>query len=241
MTSLSNVIKRGRATSLEPQRIDSKPLFEPAEPVAVQRNDEEELAARYAKLRSDEETFSAKCGAAEEALAQLKAETLAAAYEEGQATGFAQGRAEGKAEFEELTTRLNTVLVELEQLYEDKWRAAEQQLVALAVEVGARMTTDLVRKEEPLFADMIRQQLLRALDAESLTVYVHPTRLASIQRFEATWQSEPIPPLKYRADASLSETSVRIETPQHGTELDLTYSLERIRSNIEEVLADGAY
>ncbi|STO08466.1 flagellar assembly protein H [Exiguobacterium aurantiacum] len=240
MTSLSSVIKRGRATSLRPQRIDSKPLFETVD-VLPEVDHESEIADRYEKLKQEEAAANERLHASQEALERLKDDTLAAAYEEGRAAGFAQGQTEGKAEFEELTTRLNTVLVELERLYDDKWRSAEQHLVALAVEVGAKLTTDLVRKEETLFADMIRQQLLRELDAESLTVYVHPTRLASIQRFESTWRSEQTPLLKYRADASLSETSVRIETPQHGTELDLSYSLERIRSNIEEVLADGAY
>ncbi|QUE85650.1 FliH/SctL family protein [Exiguobacterium alkaliphilum] len=240
MTSLSNVIKRGRATAFEPQRIDSKPLFEAVE-VVPEIDHESGIAARYEKLRQEEAEASERWHAAEETIERLKAEALEAAYNEGYAAGFDQGHGEGKATFDELTTRLNTVLVELEQLYDDKWRSAERQLVELAVEVAAKLTTDLIRKDEQLFADLIRDQVLREPDADSLTIYVHPTRLASIQRFETMWQTDNAPLMKYRADASLDEVSVRIETPHHGSERDVSYSLERIRATIEEVLADGAY
>ncbi|MCT4782897.1 MULTISPECIES: FliH/SctL family protein [Exiguobacterium] len=240
MTSLSNVIKRGRATAFEPQRIDSKSLFEVAEQ-SSEVDHESVIAARYQKLRQEEEAANERFLASQQALEQLKAETLEAAYNEGHAAGFNEGHREGKAAFDELTTRLNTVLVELEQLYDEKWRSAEHQLVELAVEVAAKLTTDLIRKDEQLFADLIRTQVIREPDAESLTIYVHPTRLASIQRFKSMWQTEMTPLMKYRADASLDEVSVRIETPEHGSERDVSYSLERIRSTIEEVLTDGAY
>ncbi|MGE9214679.1 MULTISPECIES: FliH/SctL family protein [Exiguobacterium] len=240
MTSLSNVIKRYYATPLEPQRIDSKPFLEP---VSVEHDDQEneQLEQKREQLRLDEEALQSRRASMEQELAVLREEVLTSARQEGFDAGFDHGRREGKAEYDELMTRLNTVAVELEQLFDTKWRDAERQLVALALEVSARVTTELVRKDEALFADRIREQLLRQLDAESLTVYVHPTRLASIQRFDSEWATPDGPPLKYRADAGLSETSVRIETPHHGDELDLTYSFERIQSKIEEVLADGAY
>lgn len=240
MTSLSNVIKRHYATPLEPQRIDSKPFLEP---VSVEQYDQEseQLEQKRERLRLDEAALEARRTAMEQELVDLREEVLVSARQEGFDAGFEQGRREGKAEYDELTTRLNTVTFELEQLFDLKWRNAEQQLVALAVEVSARVTTELVRNDEALFADRIREQLLRQLDAEALTVYVHPTRLASIQRFESEWATPDGPPWKYRADAGLSETSVRIETPHHGDELDLSYSFDRVRSKIEEVLADGAY
>lgn len=238
---MSNVIKRQRAMPLEPQRIDSRPLHETVSEVLVDRNHEQELELRYAALRDEEEAIKSYRESVDYELEQLRNQTLEAAYQEGYASGFDRGRQEGKSEFDELTTRLNTVSAELEILFEQKWRDAESKLVDLAVEISARVTTELVRNEEALFADMIREQLLRQIDAEALTVFVHPTRLASIQRFESTWQSEQMPPLKYRADVSLSETSVRIETPHHGNELDVAYSYERIQSKIEEVLSDGAY
>ncbi|WP_233589597.1 MULTISPECIES: FliH/SctL family protein [unclassified Exiguobacterium] len=241
MTSLSNVIKRQRAMPLEPQRIDSRPFLEPFSEVVVERSHEQELEMRYASLRQEEEAIKLHREAVEHELELLREQTLEAAYQEGYGSGFDLGRQEGKSEFDELTARLNTVGTELENLFEQKWRDAETKLVDLAVEISARVTTDLVRNEEALFADMIREQLLRQIDAEALTVFVHPTRLASIQRFESMWQSEQMPPLKYRADVSLTETSVRIETPHHGNELDVSYSFERIRSKIEEVLSDGAY
>lgn len=238
---MSNVIKRQRAMSLEPQRIDSQPFFESTSEVMVERNHEQELEARYASLRQEEEAIRLHRETVERELELLREQTIEAAYQEGYGSGFEEGRQEGKSEFDELAARLNTVSTELETLFEQKWRDAEIKLVNLAVEISAHITTELVRSEEVLFADMIREQLLRQIDAEALTVFVHPTRLASIQRFESTWQSEQMPPLKYRADVSLTETSVRIETPHHGNELDVSYSFERIRSKIEEVLSDGAY
>ncbi|RHB51137.1 FliH/SctL family protein [Exiguobacterium sp. AM39-5BH] len=240
MTSLSNVIKRYRATSLDPQRIDSKPFLEP---ISMLHQDEEieRLERKREQLEAQEVALAAKREAMEQELFSLREQVVAAARQEGYDAGFDYGKREGKAEYDELTTRLNTVSVELEQLFDSKWRDAERQLVTLAVEVSARVTTELIREDETLFAERIREQLHRQLDAESLTVYVHPTRLASIQRFEMEWNSPEGPVLKYRADAGLDETSVRIETPHHGDELDLSYSFERIRSKIEEVLADGAY
>lgn len=240
MTSLSNVIKRHYATALEPQRIDSKPFLEP---VSALHHDEEleQLARTREQLHEQAAALEARRATMEQELADLREEVLTSARQEGYDAGYNQGRQEGKAEYDELTTRLNTVSVELEQLFDTRWRAAEQQLIALAVEVSAQVTTELVRNDEALFADRIRDQLFRQLDAESLTVYVHPTRLASIQRFEADWAIPDGPTVKYRADAGLDETSVRIETPHHGEELDLTYSFDRVRSKIEEVLADGAY
>lgn len=240
MTSLSNVIKRHYATPLEPQRIDSKPFLEP---VSTLHQDEERERLDQTRAQLDEQAaeLEARRTAMEQELTDLREEVLASARQEGYEAGFDQGRRDGKAEYDELTTRLNTVSVELEQLFDTKWRDAEQQIVALAVEVSARVTTELVRNDEALFADRVREQLLRQLDAESLTVYVHPTRLASIQRFEADWVIPDGPGIKYRADAGLDETSVRIETPHHGDELDLSYSFDRVRSKIKEVLADGAY
>ncbi|MFO7176976.1 hypothetical protein QJS77_16225, partial [Enterococcus faecium] len=69
------------------------------------------------------------------------------------------------AEFEEVTTRLNSVSTELELLFEEKWRRAEEQLIELAVTVSAHVTTDLVRKDEELFATMIRDQMSHMIDA----------------------------------------------------------------------------
>ncbi len=201
----------------------------------------ERLERKREQLEAQEVALAAKREAMEQELFSLREQVVAAARQEGYDAGFDYGKREGKAEYDELTTRLNTVSVELEQLFDSKWRDAERQLVTLAVEVSARVTTELIREDETLFAERIREQLHRQLDAESLTVYVHPTRLASIQRFEMEWNSPEGPVLKYRADAGLDETSVRIETPHHGDELDLSYSFERIRSKIEEVLADGAY
>lgn len=241
MTSLSNVIKRQQATSFEPQRIDSRPLLEPVAHDFDSKHDEQELEQRFNRLRQEEEALQSYREQTEQELHIMSEQMLEAARGEGYSAGFEQGKYEGKAEFEELTTRLNAASNELETVFEEKWRAMETKLITMAIEISARITTDLVREDEELFADMIRKQLFRQIDAEALTIYVHPTRLASIQRFESQWKSDEMPPMKYRGDATLPETSVRIETPHHGNELDLDYSFDRIRSQIEEVLADGAY
>lgn len=238
---MSNVIKRQQATPLEPQRIDSVPLFETKLEVVDDYDYEQELRNQYATLRQEQETFHAYREETENELERLKDSTLEIARQEGYSAGFERGRQEGKAEFEELTTRLNNVSTELELLFEEKWRAAEKRLIHLAVEISARVTTDLVRKEEALFAAMINNQIQAELDAETLTIYVHPSRLASIQHLTSAWETDDTPKLKFRADAALSETDARIETPRHGSELDLTYSFERIKGKIEEVLSDDAY
>lgn len=241
MTSLSNVIKRQRATSNEPLRIESKSLHKPAVEKLEAIDHDHLIQSRYLELERDEQAFRLLQETEAGRLDQLKKETLAKAEKQGYEAGLQQGRIEGKAEFEEVTTRLNSIAAELEQLFEEKWRATEQQLVELAVTVSAHVTTELVRKDEELFANVIHEQISQYFDAESLVINVHPTRLASIQRFESLWRSEETPSFKYRGDASLDETSVRIETPHKGSESDLAYSFERIQAKIEEVLADGAY
>ena len=241
MTSLSNVIKRQRATTNEPLRIESKSLLKPVLEQSPTLDHEQTIQARYAELERAEEAFRQYQEQEMKQLAETKSQTLDLARQEGYEAGFIQGKSEGRAEFEEVTTRLNSVSVELEQWYEEKWRKSEQDLVKLAVSISEQVTTELVRNEDALFADMIRRQLTHHADAESLMIFVHPTRLASIQRFESEWVTPDTPPLKYRGDASVSETSVRIESPHKGAEIDLAYSFERIQSKIEEVLSDGAY
>lgn len=241
MTSLSNVIKRQRATSNIPQRIESKRLETPI----IEPNDiidhHDVIQSRYEKLKQDEEAFQQFQLTEVEQLERLKQQVFEEARSEGYQQGLLQGRQDGLAEFEDITTRLNSVSTELELIFEEKWRQAEEQLIELAISVSAHVTTELVRKDEELFATMIRDQMSHMIDAEALTIFVHPTRLASIQQFEAMWRTEETPPLKYRGDGSLGETSVRIESPHRGNEVDLTYSFERIQAKIEEVLADGAY
>lgn len=241
MTSLSNVIKRQRATSNIPQRIESKRLETPIIEPNNEIDHHDVIQSRYEKLKQDEEAFQQFQQTEVEQLERLKQQVFEEARSKGYQEGLLQGRQDGLAEFEEITTRLNAVSTELELLFEEKWRRAEEQLIELAVTVSAHVTTDLVRKDEELFATMIRDQMSHMIDAEALTIFVHPTRLASIQRFEAMWRTEETPPLKYRGDGSLDETAVRIESPHRGNEVDLTYSFERIQDKIEEVLADGAY
>ncbi|WP_214815916.1 FliH/SctL family protein [Exiguobacterium sp. s59] len=241
MTSLSNVIKRQRATSHIPQRIESKRL-ESSIPDSTESTDHHQvIESRYEKLRQDEDAFQQFQLTEMERLEHLKQEAFEQARSEGYEAGLLQGRQDGYAEFEDITTRLNSVSTELEQLFQEKWKQAEVSLIDLAIAVSAHVTTDLVRKDEALFAAMIQEQMAQLIDAEALTIYVHPTRLASIQRFESMWRDEETPPLKYRGDSSLDETSVRIESPHRGNEIDLSYSFERIQAKIEEVLADGAY
>ncbi len=241
MTSLSNVIKRQRATSNTPQRIESKRLETPI----IEPNDiidhHDVIQSRYEKLKQDEEAFQQFQQTEVEQLERLKQQVFEEARSEGYQQGLLRGRQDGLAEFENITTRLNSVSTELELIFEEKWRQAEEQLIELAISVSAHVTTELVRKDEELFATMIREQMSHMIDAEALTIFVHPTRLASIQQFEAMWRTEETPPLKYRGDGSLGETAVRIESPHRGNEVDLTYSFERIQAKIEEVLADGAY
>lgn len=241
MTSLSNVIKRQRATSNIPKRIESKRLETPI----IEPNDiidhHDVIQSRYEKLKQDEEAFQQFQLTEVEQLERLKQQVFEEARSEGYQEGLLQGRQDGLAEFEDITTRLNSLSTELELLFEEKWRQAEEQLIELAISVSAHVTTELVRKDEELFATMIRDQMSHMIDAEALTIFVHPTRLASIQQFEAMWRTEETPPLKYRGDGSLGETAVRIESPHRGNEVDLTYSFERIQAKIEEVLADGAY
>ena len=241
MTSLSNVIKRQRATSNVPQRIESMRLETPIIESNERIDHHDVIQTRYEKLKQEEEAFQQFQLTEVEQIERLKQETVESARAEGYQEGLIQGRQDGLAEFDEITTRLNSVSTELELLFEEKWRRAEQQLIELAVSVSALVTTDLVRKDEELFATIIREQMSQWIDAEALTVFVHPTRLASIQRFESMWRTEETPPLKYRGDGSLDETAVRIESPHRGNEVDLTYSFERIQAKIEEVLADGAY
>ncbi|WP_214760355.1 FliH/SctL family protein [Exiguobacterium sp. s129] len=241
MTSLSNVIKRQRATSHIPQRIESKRL-ETSIPDPTDGIDHHQvIESRYEKLRQDEEAFQQFQQTEIEQLERFKQEAYEQARLEGYEAGLLQGRQDGYAEFEDVTTRLNSVSTELEQLFQEKWKQAEIQLIDLAIAISAQVTTDLVRKDEALFAAMIQEQIAQLIDAEALTIFVHPTRLASIQRFESLWRDEETPPLKYRGDSSLDETSVRIESPHRGSEIDLSYSFERIQVKIEEVLADGAY
>ncbi|WP_214745455.1 FliH/SctL family protein [Exiguobacterium sp. s189] len=241
MTSLSNVIKRQRATSHIPQRIESKRL-ETSIPDPTDGIDHHQvIESRYEKLRQDEEAFQQFQQTEIEQLERFKQEAYEQARLEGYEAGLLQGRQDGYAEFEDVTTRLNSVSTELEQLFQEKWKQAEIQLIDLAIAISAQVTTDLVRKDEALFAAMIQEQMAQLIDVEALTIFVHPTRLASIQRFESLWRDEETPPLKYRGDSSLDETSVRIESPHRGSEIDLSYSFERIQVKIEEVLADGAY
>lgn len=241
MTSLSNVIKRQRATSNIPLRIESKPLVEPEQESRHTIDHEQIIQERYAQLERDEEAFRRYQEAETNELTVIQQNTREAARLEGYQDGFAQGMMEGKAEYEGVTTRVNALSEELELLFDQKWRDAEEKLIELAVTVSAQVTTELVRANEELFADMIRTQMAHHIDVDALTVYVHPTRLASVQRFESMWITEDMPPLKYRGDASLAETAVRIESPNKGTEIDLSYSFERIQAKIEEALADGAY
>lgn len=241
MTSLSNVIKRQRATSNIPQRIESKRLETPIIEPNNEIDHHDVIQSRYEKLKQDEEAFQQFQLTEVEQLERLKQQVFEEARSEGYQEGLLQGRQDGLAEFEDITTRLNSVSTELELLFEEKWRQAEKQLIELAISVSAHVTTELVRKDEELFATMIRDQMSHMIDAEALTIFVHPTRLASIQQFEAMWRTEETPPLKYRGDGSLGETAVRIESPHRGNEVDLTYSFERIQAKIEEVLADGAY
>lgn len=241
MTSLSNVIKRQRATSNIPQRIESKRLETPIIEPNNEIDHHDVIQSRYEKLKQDEEAFQQFQLTEVEQLERLKQQVFEEARSEGYQEGLLQGRQDGLAEFEDITTRLNSVSTELELLFEEKWRQAEEQLIELAISVSAHVTTELVRKDEELFATMIRDQMSHMIDAEALTIFVHPTRLASIQQFEAMWRTEETPPLKYRGDGSLGETAVRIESPHRGNEVDLTYSFERIQAKIEEVLADGAY
>ncbi|MGA9468165.1 MAG: FliH/SctL family protein [Exiguobacterium marinum] len=241
MTSLSNVIKRQRAMSNIPQRIESKrletPVIEPTDHI----DHHQVIESRYEKLKQDEEAFQQFQLTEVEQLERLKQQAFEEARSEGYQAGLLQGRQDGLAEFEDITTRLNSVSTELELLFEEKWRQAEEQLIELAVSVSAHVTTDLVRKDEELFATMIREQMSHLIDAEALTIFVHPTRLASIQQFESMWRTDETPPLKYRGDGSLDGTAIRIESPHRGNEVDLSYSFERIQAKIEEVLADGAY
>ena len=241
MTSLSRIIKRQRATADVPQRIESTPLTITFNEPEVIYDHEQALRERYLELERNEQAFQVMQEQAHEALEQVRIETMEAARQAGYTDGFEQGKKEGRAEYDELTTRLNMLSQELEQTFEEKWRSAEQQLVKLAVTVSAHVTTERILQDEALFADLIREQMAHQVDDEALTIYVHPTRLASIQRFESLWVHEESPPLKYRGDTSLAETGVRIESPKRGVEVDLSYSYERIQSKIEEVLANGAY
>nr|WP_251125786.1 FliH/SctL family protein [Exiguobacterium sp. s22] len=199
------------------------------------------IQSQYEKLKQEEEAFQQFQLTELEQLERFKQEAYETARAEGYQEGLLQGRQDGLNEFDDLLTRLNSVSTELELLFEEKWRRAEQQLIELAVSVSAYVTTELVRKDEELFATMIREQMTQLIDAEALTIFVHPTRLASIQQFESMWKTDETPPLKYRGDGSLDETAVRIESPHRGNEVDLSYSFERIQAKIEEVLADGAY
>lgn len=88
MTSLSNVIKRQRATSHIPHRIESKRL-ESSIPDPVEGIDHHQvIESRYEKLRQDEEAFQLFQQTEIEQLERFKQE----AYEQARLEGYEAGQ-----------------------------------------------------------------------------------------------------------------------------------------------------
>ncbi len=143
---------------------------------------------------------------------------------------------------------LERLQANLDELTQDLWaqqrqRLAEMQRVAieLAVAIASRLLHQRIERGELAVEGLVRQVAERLEPKEALTVYLHPTDLASIQR-QGTTDPDWLPghgKLKLAADEALGRGDCRAETGDLSLVLNLDQQLEEVRKHLLDVLPEA--
>ena len=159
-----------------------------------------------------------------QALHDEQARRVAAAEQQGHATGHEQGLAEGRqAALQELTARLLA-------LNEDACHQQEQlrqQVVPLALQVVHKLLGGFA--PDAVLVALARTALDDLLPSPGLTLWVHPDQLDAVRGRLMGSPGEAAWPGEVRADPNCSPDTCRLETDHGSVDASLSTQLEQLQ------------
>ncbi|GFN24149.1 FliH/SctL family protein [Thermanaeromonas sp. C210] len=171
---------------------------------------------------------------AEELKARAREEGYRAGWEEGRKAGFRAGAAEAEAlreEAEGLRRQAGKVLEEARAAYRDTLRAAEEDILGLALEVAAKIIRRQVELAPEVVLDITRSALQRVAEGQIYTIYAAPADADFLrQRREELLQDMSAGArLQIVADEALQPGGFRVETENGFIDATVESQLEEVR------------
>jgi flagellar biosynthesis/type III secretory pathway protein FliH len=184
-------------------------------PLAEEGEDDAPLGAALSSPEEDTRRLASVDQVIFEKLQQAERDALDTArkgYEEGFASGEAEGRQFGESQYRAHIHRLDSHLEEMSQSLALNQRAAQDEIIALALAIGghlaAREITQGAAAVAPMLATILASHPFPGAQedtAAAVTVHMNPKDL------EALGTTPQHPGVTLREDAQLSQGSLRVE------------------------------
>lgn len=176
----------------------------------------------------------AQASAAVEAAKQEVAALREQARQEGLETGRQDAVNQVKQELNHNLTTALSLVVRAEAERVERIKSSETELLKLAVEIAEKIVGAELELDPARQLDIVHEALLRAANAESVEVRVHPDDLAICEQNLPQLQqafSEP-KPLRFTADPGLTPGSCFIETNLGNVDARLKPELDMILTEL---------
>ncbi|MDO9574775.1 MAG: FliH/SctL family protein [Candidatus Contubernalis sp.] len=235
---MNNIIKAPRESGVCQIPLEKEKLMEPSD----QGKDEGEHGIHP----PENESFQFIEEARQEAAAIIKkAESEAkslqeAAYKKGLETGQAEGMADAQQKEEKILKEAREFLAETVELREMVLKAAESQVVELALQVAEALIHKKLETEKNFVVDIVAEALALVVGEESIMVKVNPDDLKTCCKYKDFFQDIISEGAKFKLlqDENVPQGSCRVFTQDSLVESFLD---ERFKALKEALLKEADY
>ncbi|MGI9951216.1 FliH/SctL family protein [Moorellaceae bacterium AZ2] len=218
---------------------DMPPWWPEEEEAAGYREDlgeaEERAEVILARARQEAEiTLQAARQEAEDLKARAREEGYRAGWEEGRKAGFRAGAAEAEAlrqEAERCRQQAGKVLQEAQAAYRDTLRAAEEDILGLALEIAAKIIRRQVELAPEVVLEIARSAIHRVAEGQVYIIYAAPgdAEFLRQRREELLKEMGAGARLQIIADEALQPGGFRVETENGFIDATVETQLEEAR------------
>ncbi len=206
------------ATRVVDRKLETFPYFTAqfSTPLAEEGEDDAPLGAALSTPEEDARRLASVDQVIFEKLQQAERDALDTArkgYEEGFASGEAEGRQFGESQYRAHIHRLDGHLQELSQSLALNERAAQDEIIALALAIGEHLAAREIAQGAatvgPMLASILAAHPFPGAQedtAAAVTVHMNPKDLEALGP-----EAQPHPGVTLREDAALSRGSLRVE------------------------------
>ncbi len=188
------------------------------------------------------EKAAAVLAAANEDAARLRRE----AYDEGHGKGFAEGRVSGEAAgleqargaIAEAAEKASQILALASQQADEAFRAAERQVVELALAVASKVLAREVAENPTVILPIVKVALDKVQDQEQITIRVNPEcyDLVLAARPELQAGLARATSVAVKADGALKVGDCIVETPYGTVDARIDTQMELVKAALKELL-----
>lgn len=165
--------------------------------------------------------------------AQLE-EAKRLAEDEGRRLGQAAGYQEGKEERTRLLKQIEQILDTAKKKHEEILKAAEEEIVDLAILVAEKIIRREVEKDSEVVISTIKEALKRLTAKEEITIRVNIDEVGVVKEHKDEFmaQTKGLRAITFKEDSGIERGGCRIDTDFGSIDATISTQLEEIRKGL---------